>query len=371
MPSDPLPPRPSLRDIARELKLSHVAVSLALRDSTRISPKRRAEVKALAEKLGYRPDPMLQSLSAYRRAKRATRVDSCIAWLNQWENPAELRSHGEFDAYWRGAAAAAGKLGYRLEEFCWPRGNSGARLQTILQTRGVRGILLPPHGQGFSLPNFDWDHFSVVRFGSSVVTPRAHSVTSDQSLCARLAYQKAREKGFVRVGYVSLRQFERNTLGHFREGYLNAQEESPAPRNHIPPLTLDENASDKHASLLRAWLKKHRPDAVITTMSNLPALMDELGLRIPRDIAMATLSILDGKLDSGVDQNSFEIGRVAVSALSGLIMEGERGVPTYARRILVEGRWVDGSSLPSPRARRTGRDHRPARAGESASVCAV
>jgi DNA-binding LacI/PurR family transcriptional regulator len=339
-------PRPSLRDMARQLGMSHVAVSLALRDSPNVSVKRRLEVKALAEKLGYQPDPMLTALSAYRLAKRPTMVHSCIAWLNLWDDPEELRIYKEFDGYWQGAALAAEKLGYRLEEFCWANEKPGVRLQSILQTRGIRGILIPPHKTGFDLPDFNWNLFSVVRFGASVAIPRVHSITSDQSFCGRLAYQKAHEKGYRRIGYISSEMVHRNTSGHFREGYLNIQKEIALKQNLLDPLELDRETPKKHPALLKAWLSRHRPDAVITTENYLRATLASLGWRIPEDLAVAGLSMLDGNFDSGVDQNPVEIGRVAVSTLASLIVENERGIPPYARRILVEGKWHDGTSLP-------------------------
>lgn len=337
--------RPSLRDIASALGISHVAVSLALRDSPRISEKRRLEVKAMAEKLGYRPDPMLASLVAYRQSKRPAEIRSCLGWINQWDRPEDLRAHREFDQYWQGAGEAAEKLGYRLEEFRWPAGKSGRRLQSILQTRGVRGLLLPPHRNDMDLPDFDWGQFSLVRFGASVTSVRAHTVTSDQAHCARLAYEKAVELGYTRIGYVSDDKFEHNTRGHFREGYLNAKEELVPRRNRLNTLMLGEKPS-AHPAELRAWLKRDRPDAVITPVPFFKALTDQLGLRIPADLAVATTSLLDGGLDTGSDQNSHEIGRVAVSTLASLVLENQRGIPAYQRRILVEGRWVQGTSMP-------------------------
>ena len=323
-----------------------MTVSRALRDAPKVSVKRRAEIKALAQKLGYKPDPMLSALSAYRDTKKPIIVRSCLAWFNQWENPTELRSLREFDAYWRGAEEAADKLGCRLEEFRWPYGKSGVRLQSILETRGVRGILLPPHRNGLNLPDFNWELFSIIRFGSSVLTPRVHIITSDQSHCARLAYQKAHEKGYRRIGYISDRLLERNTLGHFREGYLNAQEELALKKDHLQPLLLDQNASERTPLLLHTWLRSQRPEAVITTAGYLRESLVALGVKTPSDLAVAGVSLLDCNFDSGVDQNSFEIGRVAVNTLCDLIFKNERGPPPYVRRILVEGSWSDGSSLP-------------------------
>ncbi|HSI07606.1 MAG: LacI family DNA-binding transcriptional regulator [Rariglobus sp.] len=337
--------RPSLRDIARELGMSHVAVSLALRGSPRVSAARREEVKAMAEKLGYRPDPMLASLVAYRQGKRPTEIRSCLGWINQWDPPEALRSFKEFDRYWQGASEAAEKLGYRLEEFRWPKGKSGKRLQTILQTRGVRGLLIPPHRNGMDLPDFDWSQFSLIRFGASVENLRVHTVTSDQSHCSRLAYEKARELGYRRIGYASHIQFEKNTKGHFREGYLNAQEELAPHRSHLEVLELGNDAS-RQAKDFSTWFKRYKPDAIISTLPNVRELIEGLKLRVPKDVAVATTSLLDGNFDSGSDQNSQEIGRVAVSTLAGLIIENERGIPAYQRRILVEGRWVQGTSMP-------------------------
>ncbi len=347
MANDPAP-RPSLRDIARALGLSHVAVSLALRDSPRVSAVRRAEVKAMAEKLGYRPDPMLASLVAYRQGKRHAGIRACLGWINQWEDPAELRSLKEFDNYWLGARETAERLGYNLEEFRWPPGRPGRRLQSILETRGVRGLLIPPHRGGLVLPDFEWDKFSLVRFGASVKNVAAHSVTSDQAHCARIAYENVLARGYRRIGYVSERVLERNTRGHFREGYLNAREELAVRSRRLETLILSSDAKAQREEL-RSWLEKEKPDAIVTTFSSLRSALSGLGLGVPGDVAVATTSVLDGNFDAGADQNSHEIGRVAASTLASLILENERGIPRYQRRILVEGRWVDGASVPDRR----------------------
>lgn len=348
MPSSadsPAPQRPSLRDIGRAVGLSHVAVSLALRDSPRISEEKRKLVREAAERLGYRPDPMLASLVAYRRGKQAIGIRSALGWINQWQDPKALRRFKEFDGYWNGARDAAERLGYHLEEFCWERGRSGTRLQTILETRGVRGLLIPPHGGKLDLPDFDWSRFSLVRFGVSVTNLAVHTVTSDQSHCGRLAYERARQYGYHRVGYMSDADFERSTCGHFREGYLNAQDEIAPQDFRLSTLVLGRDTARDEAEV-KAWLAREKPDAAIVTERRIQAVLERVGVKVPKDLAVVALSVLDGGYDAGTDQNPYEIGRVAVSTLASLILENERGLPRYQRRILVEGRWVDGKSLP-------------------------
>jgi LacI family transcriptional regulator len=352
MASDPndAPRRVSLRDVAREIGVSHVTVSLALRGDPRVSVERRREVEEVARRLGYRPDPMLSALSAFRQSKRPAAIHSAIAWLNQWPQPKDLCRHREFQAYWEGASETAERLGYHLEEFIVPPDMHTARLEKILATRNIRGILIPPHSYGLDLPEFNWGQFSVVRFGISVQHPRAHIVTSDQSHCGSLAFGRANEYGYRRIGYVTARRFERNTNGNFRAGFLAAQDAAVPLAQHVPVLTLEteEEANSRAADdrSLRAWLEEHRPDALVTTVSRLHSALPSLGYRVPEDIAVAALSLLDGNFDAGVDQNSREIGRVAMSTLAGFVHQNERGIPQYMRRVLVEGRWVDGSSLP-------------------------
>lgn len=352
MPEDSLPAsaaRISLRDVAREVGVSHVTVSLALRGDPRVSARRRVEIQAAAQRLGYRPDPMLSSLSAYRHSKRPVAISSTIAWLNQWTDPRELHRLHEFEAYWNGAREAAEQLGYRLEEFKIPPDLTGGRLQKILEARGVSGILIPPHHTPLALPDFDWSRFSLVRLGLSVKDPRAHVVTSDQMGCTALAFERLHERGYRRIGYVSSRPFDRKTGGNFRAGYLSSQDALVPLRRHLPPLFLADDSSAEDERQLGAWLKRAKPDALITSMTGLHPLLRRLGWRVPDDVAVCATSLPDGNFDSGVDQNSTEIGHVAARTLAALIHQNERGIPRYCRRILVEPRWVEGSSLAKPR----------------------
>lgn len=71
------------------------------------------------------------------------------------------------------------------------------------------------------------------------------------------------------------------------------------------------------------------------------------GYRVPEDVGLASTSLADCNCDCGVDQNSVEIGAVAMRTLAGLVHQNERGIPKHCRRILVEGRWIDGPSLPA------------------------
>src|SRR5205809_371860 len=98
-------PKPvSLRDVARQAKVSVATVSMVLNDNPRISRATHMRVQRLIERMGYQPNRLAQSLSS-----RYTRVLAVLV-------PA-LR-HAFADAYFgeliSGICDRSGKLGYKV-----------------------------------------------------------------------------------------------------------------------------------------------------------------------------------------------------------------------------------------------------------------
>ncbi|RYD19725.1 MAG: LacI family transcriptional regulator [Verrucomicrobiaceae bacterium] len=345
MDPDPATPRPSLRDIGKMLGVSHVTVSLALRDNPRISREVREKVKKAAEELGYQPDPMLAALANYRKGKATAPITAAIAWINAWSPAEQLRSHKEFDAYWRGASKAAAKFGYRLEEFRLGDGYTPERLHQILSARGITGILLPPQRPHPDWGSFPWEKYSVVRFGRSLRQPETHVVTADQVANTLLAFRKMRERGYQRIGFVTYEGdlFERGHL--FEAGFLMAQRSVPE-RQRLPICVIGNAPGSGRAEAILKWKEKYKPDAIFTDQGNLPELLKRAGIRVPEDIALAVTTVLDAEADAGIDQHPEEIGRVGFLTLNSLINDGAKGIPAIPRQNLVAGSWVDGGMLP-------------------------
>lgn len=338
--------RVTIRDIAARLGVSHVTVSLALKNSPRISKGRREQVQKLAREMGYRPDPILSSLVAYRQSKRPSAIHSAIAWINHWEHPEALRKIGEFNAYWTGASTAAERFGYRLDEFVWQPDFTPQRFETILQTRNVRGVLIPPHHRQPDWGNFHWDNFSVIRFGLSVRSPYSHVVTADHLRGVVSAMEKIQSYGYQRIGFVVMAGFDLRLGGSWTGGFIAAQKLLQLT-NPLPPFLTDENAGEKvFQQKFAQWFHKYKPDAILTVDVRVIHALKKLNQRIPEDVAVAATSIIDIPVSAGINQNSEEIGRVAVETLISLINSNDRGRPAVPRRILVEGTWTDGDSMP-------------------------
>jgi DNA-binding LacI/PurR family transcriptional regulator len=335
------PRRVTLEDIARELGVTKAAVSLALRNQ-RVSQDLKRKVKAKAAALGYRPDPMLTALSFYRHAHVKTPVNTELAWINCWTDPRKLRSFKEFDLYWQGAYAEAENAGYRLEQFEFNGNLRPARLEQILSVRNIRGILLPPwHKNHPDWQDFPWHKFCTVRFGNSLQTPRVHIIGSDQLSNGLIACEKIRQLGYKSIGLVS------GVLSHsrFAGGFLHHQMRHHA-EIQINPLVLSHVNREDDKRILAGWIQQYQPDAIFTDLAQLRQLLLELGLRVPRDVGLAVYSVLDGDADAGIYQNSDEIGRAAVRQVISLIHHNGFGIPEVCNELLVEGRWVDGTSMP-------------------------
>ena len=140
----------NVRHLAKLAGISPSAVSLALRDSPRISAKTKARVLKLARESGYTPDARITDLMRHLRKPRAVRerasfgVISFYDRLRPWEGSRHL---GQVHA---GMERRARELGYRLEPL-WLRapGMTPRRFDDILAARGLDGLLC------FGSPDFN------------------------------------------------------------------------------------------------------------------------------------------------------------------------------------------------------------------------
>lgn len=339
--------RVSMRDVAKAVGVSVSAVSLAIKNSSRVSAAVRNKIQEKIREMGYQPDPILKALCQYRRSKTTAPISAELAWINCWPNPKSLRLFQEFELYWQGAFDEAKRCGFRLEEFRLQECESLGRMEKILRARNIHGILIPPHGAMWPLnwQEFQWNDFCVVRFGHSVMQPRAHLVTSDQLTDGMIAFEHIWKRGYRRIAYVTTRDTTMKGT-RFSAGFLLGQLKMGAKSRLYPLLMGDRKSLKEDQEKLKPWLQKTKPDAIFTDCPGLHKLLASCGYKVPGDVGLATTSVLDGGISAGIDQNSVETGKAAVQLLISLINHNERGIPVICRELLIEGRWVDGDTLP-------------------------
>ncbi|OAM91269.1 hypothetical protein AW736_04165 [Termitidicoccus mucosus] len=309
-----------------------MTVSRALRDDDSIPANTRERIKKIAEKLGYRPDPMVSQLMARLRVSRTVGTMP-IAWLTA--HPAEntwrgLPTSGEI---YTGARARAEQLGYRLEAF-WLRapGMTGRRMSDILYSRGIRGIVIPPLPAGGGTIDLAWERFACATCGYSLRQPVLHRACSHQFHAARIAWDNFAKLGKRRIGLAFSVAWDRQLDGHLLAGFLREQHDATASRR-VPPLV----APALTREVFMRWFRQHRPDAILGAPQARDWLRDA---GAAEKCALALINIEDGDgTFRGVNHHLRELGESAVDLVAVQLSSNQSGIPAVPKVVLVECSW--------------------------------
>eukprot|EP01031_Cornospumella_fuschlensis_P011953 gene11953-14618_t len=179
----------------------HVStVSRALHGQRSIPEETRRRIQDLAAKLGYRPDPLLNALCAYRKKIKGVQHTPTLAIIATTPNWKENLAHR---LYCEGAREWAHSHGYQTEVFVMtPSHLRGRRLAGILTTRGIRGVIVLPLAD-VSVPlDFPWEDFLVVATGYELQTPNISRISINHFSALREALLKIHSLGYRRPGLV-------------------------------------------------------------------------------------------------------------------------------------------------------------------------
>lgn len=335
--------RVTLRDIAGASGVHIATVSRVLRNDPQIGSATAKKVRRIAEKMGYKPDPMLTALSAYRSQIRKPEYHATIAWVTNWFTPQGWNNCATFDLYFQGARERSERMGYKLEEF-WLRepGLTPSRATNILKNRGISGLIVAPQPKPKMRVRLGWENFSAVALGYSLAWPHLNVVTNHHFQAMETVVRQVRAHGYRRIG-LAVHHGHGGRSNHAWAGAFFALQQFWPPEQRVPVMALEGMLSTK----ISDWMKKYRLDAVISHDS-LADELEALGYRIPQDIGFATFMGSSGEESAywaGIDENAYQTGVAAIDLLIGMIHRGERGVPIVPQYLLVEASWREGKTL--------------------------
>lgn len=336
------------KKLAEKLQLSIATISRALSNSPLLPAETVRRVREEAKKLGYRPDPAFATLCAYRHAKRPVSLGSLIAWLGR-QPPACMN---DWDAnVFRAAQKRGEDLGYKVDYF-WINDPEIPirRLEQILDARGVLGIVLGTQSRSHGHLRFSIKQCSAVAIGRTLHFPRIDQVAPDHFMALVTCYRKLLRLGYRRIGLAVSRAVNERSMGHWHAAYLLEQIRKKAS----PVLPILSNA-EKDKRSLEKWLKKWKPDCVITALEdpfsgqrNRADQLEEFGQEIPSDIGLAVVNITETahlSRFSGIVEPLSGIGVAAIDILVGRIRHNLRGIPEARTVSLIEGKWRDGETV--------------------------
>ncbi len=340
----------SLRRIARLAGVSLTTVSLALRNSPKISPETRRRVLKHAHAVGYRANARVAELMSQVRRNRDAPPEACLGVISFYDNPRPWEDALHLRGIHEGMTARADTLGYRLEPF-WMRapGMTPRRLRGILEARGIEGLLC------FGSPQLDekmppeLDRYAIVTQGVSIRTS-LHRVLSHAYNNMWHVLKKVQQLGYRRPGLmIGDYEGERNAHAYLCVylGWCHLVLGTPPP---IPVL----NQKHVEEGPLVEWIGRHQPDVIIlahhyNALADFQQVLRRHRIRVPEDLGVAVITqVLTGTDFSGLQGNPPLLGEWMVELLVARIMNRDFGLPSHPRIEMIEMDWVDGQSLRPP-----------------------
>ncbi|MEO6053883.1 MAG: LacI family DNA-binding transcriptional regulator [Chthoniobacterales bacterium] len=328
------------KGIAKLAGVSQSTVSLALAGSKEVSTAQRALIHKIAAQLRYRP-----SVDAQRLASRKAGVvnrGAVLAWINQEITQDFWQRHPISRAYWDGAQKQASLLGYKLDAF-WMHesGMTQKRLSTILQNRGIEGVVFPHYATSSVKMEWNvWKKFAVVSLNHPFTPAVADHVCADFQYNTDLCMEQLLKNGPQSIGLVLKDVFNKETSATCLARYLFHT--STLPKNlQIPPLITPDILSEKQKYLI-PWIRKWKPKILLARDYEVTQALANSGLSRVPDIVQLQLNEMTKK-SSGIDEKNKETGSAAIELLCGKLHQGKFGIMRPARVLLIKGSWKTSS----------------------------
>ncbi len=342
------PPAPiNLRAIAEAAGVSAMTVSRVLRNFPSVSPETRQRVMQAARKLGYSPDPHMARLMARVRSYRRRRAEAVIALVRDDIPGDALLDHAYQYVALHDIRTRAARHGYRAEEFLLDRNRMSApRLATILETRGIEGLIISPQSSHSIGAELDYSRFAAVTLGYGLPQPALHRASTNMTRGILQATSVLAARGYRRIG-LAITQWIDTRSDHTYSGAMLTYQQQIPPRNRVPLLLFPENNVAQEFDIFHAWFKRHRPDVIISFDSYVPDwLTQKLGLNIPDKIGLVIHDWVEGHGNfAGISHLRAHVAAAAVDMLATQLLHNERGVPDFPRQTLTLPAWVDGPSI--------------------------
>ncbi len=332
-------------EIARELGVDASTVSRALRGDPRIGAAVAARVRSLADRLGYRPNPLVSALMASRRPGGKASEANVVALVTNYGRE-DWRTKDVCRWEYEGVRRRAEQLGFRVEVFPLSdyQGDT-ARLESTLRARGIVGVLLGFSREGDQPVTFNPAGFAVAGLSAYFRAASVDRANFHGFFNVQLALRQMHDLGYRRVALVvpELNNSISNNLwsGAFLDWQRGVPEQDrcelfvPSPGLEFPEF--------------RAWMSRNQPDALLVYKIQLRGFITKLGLRVPEDLGLAYLyrTAREMKDTTGIDGNLPEVGAAAFDLVVERLNANRLGPTEHPKEVLIKGTWRTGATLPA------------------------
>jgi LacI family transcriptional regulator len=318
-----------------------MTVSFALRNHEKVKPSTREKIQKVAEKLGYRPDPEIARLMNRVRRNPELETTEPFAVLNLCENKEDFKRDLFARRVMEGASERLKKHGFDLVEYWTGDGGfDSGEISKNLRERDINVLLIPPVPPKAPITELDWSQYTIVSVEERPILPNFHRIHPHHYNNMLFLLDKLVELGFGRIGFLSTPHMlgldKYAYFGAFHSWFTYLHPELPL----LEPLT---DGTEQKA--LKAWYRQHKPDVVIVTAGWMEgAIRATLNVSVPDDLSVVCIASDFDPL-AGIDQKADLIGSAAADMLMAHAYRYEKGIPPFAKTMLIDGVWKDGPSL--------------------------
>lgn len=347
--------QPTFEDIAHEAGVCKATVSLALRNSPRISEKTRERIKAIAVNMGYHKNPLVTAnMSRIRSARNdgsasLPTIGLLSTWVDEQRESKRVEWHIQ-SRFLEGAKRRAKELGFDFDYLEFDLSYySSDRIQEILESRNISGLVLAPLRFSNMTLDLDWSKFAVASIGFSDTLGNIPCVYYDNFRCMQDILDLLSYKGYRRIGFITDSENEMRGGHLWNAGYLEYQNRVLKPENRVPILRIPRPELHFERSdfeLMHNWYQEHKPDVIIAFRSKILNHFQSLGYNVPEDFGYMVLnwsSRTDGC--SGYRQCHEEMAETAANIVTERLYNNDRGELSKPRTTLLRGDFVDGFTI--------------------------
>jgi len=329
----------TLAAVAQEAGVSKMTASRALRNTGRVSAETIRRVTAAAAQLGYRPNPLVQTLMTGVRKQKIERAAS-IAWVTTY--PEGTAPPASVQAVENAARERCRELGYGLERIHINDPNFTMHsIPRIFQARGIRAAIIGPMQYPGEIPNFPFAAFASAAVGRSLSQPALHYTMTHHFHSMTRMLQELVRRGYQRIGF--LHSTEMNT--RFEHGTLMVFEHY-CLQNGVNPLQAHQSHDGWNRSSYRAWFNAFQPDAIIVDAPQIAEFLLKSQIPVGKSVDVATMSWQAKFPDcTGILHPFAALGSGTVDLVVAQLHRNERGIPKHQKAMLFEGDWIEGKTL--------------------------
>lgn len=336
---------PTLRTLAKTLGLSRTTISDALRGSPRVKADTVRRVREAAKAAGYEHNPLTGAVMSQLRRSRGQQFRGVLAVLEIVEPDRGAHAVRYNEAVLKGISDRASELGFKMERFelgSGPEGMRLSRLDTILHTRNIQGLVLLPASGLPDLSGLSWERYTAVYADLFIKNPPLHCVCMDHYRSMVMLLRELHTRGYRRPGLFMEIAIDERLQYRWEGAFLAVQK-------YLPNIT--EVPALRAQSITREdflpWFRKYKPDVVLGHFPAAIEWMRSAGARVPKTHGFVCLNSLRVTTEAcaALDFQPGQIGARAAELVIGQLLHNELGIPVQPSLTTIPARFIEGPTL--------------------------